>query len=78
MRDRKLECGDASVRILAGGAEFSISVGKVSTVLDRRNAQDVVSALTYALLATVPHHPAAGGARKPRMRTARPTKRDLH
>jgi len=40
------------VRLSTGG--FTLSVPGFSIVLNRRGAQDVVAALTYALLATVP------------------------
>jgi len=54
------ESGSARVRVCHDG--YALSVGDVALVLDRRGAQDIVAALTYALLATVPAEDPAGGA----------------
>jgi len=51
---------------------FALTIGDVAVVLNRRRAQDVVGALTYALLATVPIEDPP--ERRPRKRH-RPSKR---
>ena len=43
------------MRLSTGG--FALSVPGLSVVLNRKGAQNVVAALTYALLATVPAEP---------------------
>jgi hypothetical protein len=54
-RGQRFESGAASVRVCHDG--YALSVGELVVFLDRRGAQDVVGALTYALLATVPIEP---------------------
>ena len=49
---QRFESGAVCVRLCHDG--FALSIGGVAVVLDRRGAQDVVGALTCALLATVP------------------------
>src|SRR5438045_8744355 len=53
---------------------FELAIGNVAVVLDRRRAQAVVGALTYALLATAPAAPPARPVRKP----PRPRPRSVH
>jgi len=49
----RFESGVARVRVCVGG--FALSVGDAPPIIvDRKAAQNVVHALTYALLATVP------------------------
>ena len=50
---------------------FALTIGDVAVVLNRRRAQDVVGALTYALLATVPIEPPERPAKKLRKRPPR-------
>jgi hypothetical protein len=66
----RFESGTARVRVCAEGFAVSVREGP-SIIIDRKAAQDVVHALTYALLATVPAEPPP----QPRRPTpARPTK----
>jgi len=49
----RFESGVARVRVCAGG--FALSIGETPPIIvDRKAAQNIVHALTYALLATVP------------------------
>ena len=50
---------------------FQLSIGKLTVVLDRRRAQDVVGVLTCALLATLPVDPPERPADKQRPRKRR-------
>jgi len=63
--------GIVCVRLCHDG--FALSIGEVAVVLDRKRAQDMVGALTCALLATVPVDPIGGGApeKRRRKRTSR-------
>jgi hypothetical protein len=63
---QRFDSGVASVRVVNG--TFALTIGDVAVVLNRRRAQDVVGALTYALLATVPVEPERP-AKKTRRRT---------
>jgi hypothetical protein len=68
------ESGIARVRVCHDG--YALSVGEVALVLDRRGAQDIVAALTYALLATVPgEEPTDGAAPRKRRRRREPRPR---
>jgi len=66
---QRFHSGIARVRV--SDDMFELSIGNVTVVVDRRRAQDVVGALTYALLATVPVDPPDRPARKPRRRPRR-------
>ena len=72
-REVRFRHGIAAVRIAGHGHSFSLSIGDVSLDVDRRGAQEIVAALTYALLATVPAAPTAPPHRK-RRRPPRPAK----
>jgi hypothetical protein len=52
--DEQSRLGVAQVRICECAGGFVVSIGPVSVRLDRTGAQDVVAALSYALLVTVP------------------------
>jgi hypothetical protein len=56
-RPVRFQSGIAHVCLSTGG--FALSVPGLSIVLNRRGAQDIVAALTFALLATVPAEPPA-------------------
>ena len=66
---QRFHSGIARVRV--ADDVFEVAIGDVAVVLDRRRAQDVVGALTYALLATVPVAPPDRPPRKPRRRQRR-------
>jgi len=67
----RFESGGARVRICAAG--FALSFGRPLAIVDRRGAQDIVRALTYALLATVPAEPPP--TKRKRSLSPRPAKR---
>jgi hypothetical protein len=72
-RETRFRHGIAAVRIARDGQTFALSIGDLSVDIDRRGAQEVVAALTYALLVTLPATPAARPQRK-RRRPPRPAK----
>jgi hypothetical protein len=72
----RFESGAARVRLCAEGFALSVREGQ-PIVMDRRTAQGVVHALTYALLATVPNEPPVRRSTPPRpakVLAPRPTK----
>ena len=76
----RFESGVARVRVCIGG--FALAIGDAPPIIvDRRVAQNIVHALTYALLATVPLDPPPPPRKRPtpprpaKLLSPRPAKR---